>query len=47
MAIGSGSPSANLRAEWARTETAITAAARRAGLPGAQIEASLESGGSR
>jgi hypothetical protein len=34
-----------LRAELTRTETAIATAARRAGLPGEQIEASLEPGG--
>jgi hypothetical protein len=36
-----------LRAEWARTEAAITAAASWAGLPGSQIEASLTRGANR
>jgi hypothetical protein len=34
----------DLRAEWARTEAAVAAAARRAGLPDARIKASLEFG---
>ena len=34
----------DLRAEWARTENAVTAAARRAGLPGEQIATVLTAG---
>lgn len=36
-----------LRAELARTQAAIAQAARRAGVPGAQIEASLQPGDGR